>query len=169
MRVMRDIRNDQRGGVLLVSLIFLIVIGLLGLSSLTTSRLELRMANNEEVRTSALQMAMAFADGVVATPAMTPVFGNVGYTLCTPGQPDCDNPSLFMPDPNLAPEVAAGNLSGTVVLRTAGNSPPPRGLGFSADKFAAAGFQLTSTYDRADEGLGSATISQGLLILTASN
>lgn len=162
-------RTSQRGGVLLVSLVFLIVIGLLGLSSLSTSRLELRMANNEEVRTNALQMALALADAVVATPAMTPVFGNTGYTLCTPGQPACDNASLFMPDPQLAPDVAAGYLSGTVVLRTPPSSPPPRGLGFSADKFSAAGFQLTSTYDRADEGLGNVTVSQGLLILTGTN
>jgi hypothetical protein len=169
MTARRNFRHSQRGGVLAVSLIFLIVIGLLGLSSLQTSRLELRMANNEEVRTNALQMALALADAVVATPTMTPVFGGIGYTLCTAGQPDCDNPSLFMPDPALAPDVANGYLAGTVVLRTAPNSPPPRGLGFSADKFAAAGFQLTSTYDRADEGLGSTTVSQGLLILTGIN
>lgn len=161
--------NSQRGSVLLVSLIFLIVIGLLGLSSMQTSRLELRMANNEEVRTNALQIALALADAVVATPSMTPVFGAIGYTLCTPGQANCDNPSLFMPSADLAPEVTAGHLGGTVVLSTAPNSPPPRGLGFSADKFSAAGFQLTSTYDRADEGLGSATVSQGLLILTSTN
>jgi len=169
MNLTTNSRKNQRGGVLLVSLVFLIVIGLLGLSSLTTSRLELRMANNEEVRTNALQIAMALADAVVATPAMTPVFGTLGYTMCTAGQPNCDNPSLFMPDPALAPEVASGHLGGTVVLRTMPNTPPPRGLGFSADKFSAAGFELTSTYDRADEGLGSATVRQGLLVLTGSN
>jgi hypothetical protein len=162
-------RDNQRGGVLLVSLVFLIVIGLLGLSSLTTSRLELRMANNEEVRTNALQTAMALAEAVVATPAMTPVFGSLGYTMCTPGQPNCDNPSLFMPDPALAPEVESGHLNATVVLRTMPNSPPPRGLGFSADKFSAAGFELTSNFDRADEGLGSATVTQGLLVLIGTN
>jgi hypothetical protein len=114
-------------------------------------------------------MAMALADAVVATPAMTPVIGSLGYTMCTVGQADCDNPSLFMPDPALAPDVASGHLAGTVVLRTMPNSPPPRGLGFSADKFSAAGFELTSTYDRADEGRGSVTVRQGLLILTGAN
>jgi hypothetical protein len=159
----------QRGSVLLVSLIFLIVIGLLGLSSMQISRLELRMASNEEVRASAFQVAQALADAVAATPAMTPVVGGAGFTLCTPGVAPCDLESLFMPDPALAPDVAAGSLTGVAVLTAPGNTAPPRGLGFSADKFAASRFEVTTTFDRADEGLGQATVTQGLLIVTPLN
>jgi hypothetical protein len=156
----------QRGSVLLVSLIFMMVIALMGLTSMQTSKLEMRMSMNEEMRTSAFEIAQAMADAIVATPAMTPVVGGAGYTLCTPGQPNCDLASIFMPQGDLSPEVAAGHLSATAVLLAPGGSPPPRGLGFSADKFAASGFQVTTSYDRGDEGLGASTLNQGLLILT---
>lgn len=159
----------ETGSVLMVSLVFLIVLGLIGLSSMQTSRLELRMASNEEMRANAFQIAQSLSDAIVATPAMTPVIGGAGFTLCTPGQPNCDLPSLFMPDPALDPDVVAGHLGGTAVLTAPGNTPPPRGLGFSADKFAASRFQLQTTYDRADEGLGRASITQGLIILTPLN
>jgi hypothetical protein len=162
-------RTREAGSVLMVSLVFLIVLGLIGLSSMQTSRLELRMAGNEEMRANAFQIAQSLSDAIVATPAMTPVIGGAGFTLCTPGQPNCDLPSLFMPDPALDPDVVAGHLGGTAVLTAPGNTPPPRGLGFSADKFAASRFQLQTTYDRADEGLGRASITQGLIILTPLN
>lgn len=156
----------QTGGVLLISLTFLIIIGLLGLSSLQTARLELRMAGNEEVRTNAFQIAQALIDVVVANPAMTPVSGGVGFTVCTPGQPNCDLEIINMPGVEIAPEVAAGHLFGAAVLIAPGGTAPPRGLGFSADKFAASRFEMTSVYDRANEGLGRSSITLGLLIVT---
>ena len=156
----------QRGSVLLVSLIFMVVIALMGLTSMQTSKLELRMALNEEVRTNAFEISQALADAIVATPAMTPVFGAAGYTLCTTGQPDCDRESIFMPAGDLASEVTNGHLGGTAVLLEPGGSPPPRGLGYSADKFAASGFGVTTSYDRSNDGLGVSTLNQGLLVLT---
>ncbi len=162
--------EQQRGSVLVVSLIFLIVLGLMGLASMQTSRLELRMASNEEVRTSAQQMAQALSDAVVATPAMTPVIGGAGFTLCTPGEPDCDLESLFMPvDGDIAAEVDAGKLTARAVLTAPTSQPCPRGLGFSADKFGCTAFQVNSTFDRADEGRGAADITQGILVATPSN
>jgi len=169
MMIQINSAERQRGAVLLVSLIFLIVMSLLALSSMQTSRLELRMANNEEVRTSAHQAAQALIDAIVATPSMTPVIGGVGFTLCTTGQPDCNLETLFMPVGALAPEVDAGHLFGSAVLTAPTNIPPPRGLGFSSDKFAASIFEISTTYDRADEGLGRADVTQGLVVLTPLN
>ena len=102
MRIHSQPAKQQQGAVLLVSLIFLVVMGLIGLSSMQSSRLELRMAVNEEVRNSAHQSAHALIDAIIATPAMTPVIGGVGFTLCTPGQPACNLQSLFMPAGNPA-------------------------------------------------------------------
>lgn len=169
MRIQTNPIKRQRGAVLLVSLIFLVVMGLLALSSMQTSRLELRMANNEEVRGAAHQAAQALVDAIIATPAMTPVIGGLGFTLCTAGQPGCNLPSLFMPAGPLAPEVAAGHLFATATLTAPTNIPPPRGFGFSADKFAASIYQIDATYDRADEGLGQADVTQGLIVLTPLN
>ena len=169
MRIESQPANQQRGAVLLVSLIFLVVMGLIGLSSMQSSRLELRMAVNEEVRNSAHQSAQALIDAIIATPAMTPVIGGIGFTLCTPGQPGCNLQSLFMPAGPLVPDVAAGHLFATATLTAPTNIPPPRGFGFSADKFAASVYQISATYDRADEGLGRADVTQGLIVLTPLN
>jgi hypothetical protein len=156
----------QQGAVLVVSLIFLIVLGLLGLASMGTSRIELRLANNTEARATAHQAAQALAEAVAATPAMTPVLGAAGYTVCTPGLPDCDDDSLYMPAGELADAVADGYLTGTAVMTAPTNGPPPRGLGFSADKFSATTFEVNAIYDRADAGLGSADVTQGLIVVT---
>lgn len=162
--------QGQRGGVLVVSLIFLIVLGLMGLASMQTSRLELRMAGNEEVRTAAHQMAQALTDAIVATPAMTPVIGGAGFTLCTPGEPDCDLESLFMPvDGDISAEVDARALTARAVMTAPTSQPCPRGLGFSADKFGCTAFQLNSSFDRAGEGRGAADITQGILVATPLN
>lgn len=161
--------GTQRGGVLLVALVFLVVLGLFGLSSMQSSRLQLRMASNEEVRVNAHQAAQALVDAVAGTPDMTPVIGGAGYTLCTPGQSACDQESLFMPDGDLSDEVDNGYLYGTAVMTAPTNSPPPRGLGFSADKFTSTAFQVEATYDRADDGLGRADVTAGLIILTPIN
>jgi hypothetical protein len=43
--------------------------------------------------------------------------------------------------------------------------PPPRVVESSIDKFTSAGFRVTTTYDRMDEGLGRQQVSQGVLVL----
>ena len=97
---------------------------------------------------------------------MTPVVGGAGYTLCTPGLDGCNAESIYMPDGDLTQLVDDGDLTGTAVITAPSNSPPPRGLGFSADKFAATSFQVNSVYDRAQAGAGSANVTQGMIILT---
>lgn len=154
----------QHGSVMIIALIFLVVLGIMGLTSMQTSRLELHMAGNEQVKVSAQQAAQSLIDAIIADPTMTPVIGGIGFVLCTAGQPNCDLPSITMPAGPLQPEVAAQHLGATGELTAIG--PPPRGTGFSADFFEANHYRLTSTYDRADEGLGRASITQGMVILT---
>jgi len=161
-----SIGSRQSGSVLLVSIIFLLVLGLLGLASMSTSRIELRLANNTESQTSADQAVQALADVVVAIPAMTPIVGAAGYTLCTPGVSPCNNESIYMPAGDLTAEVDAGHLWGSAVMTAPGNSPPPRGLGFSADKFTSTAFEVNAQFDRTAAGLGTANITQGILIVT---
>ena len=158
----------QRGASLLVVVIFMLLLAMMGMIGMQTSRLQLRMANNVEAKANAEQTAQALVDAVASNPATIVIFGDVGYTLCTPGNPACADPSqetLVMPA-ELESEVEDLNLSGTAVVTSPPNSPPPRGLGFSADKFSAAGFRVTADYDRAEEGLGRATISEGLIVVT---
>jgi hypothetical protein len=154
----------QRGSIMLISLIFLVVLGIMGLTSMQTSKLEMRMSGNAQVRVSAHEAAQSLIDAIVADPTTTPVVGGVGYVLCTAGVAVCNRASITMPAGPLLPEVTGQHLDATGELSTIG--PPPRGSGFSADFFEANHYRLTATYDRADEGLGRASVTQGLVILT---
>lgn len=156
----------QAGIVLPVTLIFLVVIGLLGLASMQMTRLQLRMSTNDEIRANAFQIAQSLSDAIVATPAMTPLIGGAGFTLCTPGQPDCNLETIYMPAAELASEVDDGHLRGVAVLVAPGNMPPWRGSGYSADKFSASQFAVNTTYDRSAEGLGQASVTQGVMIFS---
>ena len=160
-----SVTGRERGSALIVAIIFLVVLGLLGLASMNTSRLELRMANNTEARTTALQAAQALLDAIAAIPAMTPVTGGAGFRVCTPGVVPCNSETIYMPDGPLTPFVADGSLWATARITAPSNSPPPRGLGFSADKFAATPFEATATFDRAADGLGSATVTEGMILI----
>ncbi len=159
-------RGHERGSSLIVSLIFLVVIGLVGLASMGTARMELRMSSNLEAKATAMQSAQALMDAIIATPAMTPVIGTPGYTLCTPGLAGCDQNTLYMPAGKLAPLIGAGGLSGRTTAMAPSNGPPPRGLGFSADKFAASAFQIAVAFDQSTAGFGAAGVTGGLVILT---
>lgn len=156
----------QRGAVLMVTLIFLIVIASMGLTSMQISKLELKMAGNEVVREGAHQFAQALVDTIIADPNTTPVIGGVGYTLCTVGEAGCNSNSLIPQPGPVADLIAAGSLSARAPMTSTG--PPPPGTGYSADIFIANHYRITSTYDRADEGLGRATITQGLVVLTTT-
>lgn len=163
MRQMQKTRRKQRGAVMMVTLVFLVVLGIMALTSVQSSKMELRMAGNEAVRAIAHQISQALIDAIIATPLMTPVIGNTGFMLCTNGQPGCDLASLFMPGV-LAADVATGDLFATAQLVQIG--PPPPGTGYSADDFEANYYTVASTYDRSDDGLGRAAITQGIIILT---
>jgi len=156
-------KAKQRGAVMMVTLVFLVVLGIMALTSMQSSKLELRMAGNEAVRATAHQISQALIDAIIATPVMTPVIGNTNFMLCTNGQPNCDLASLFMPGV-LAADVANGDLMATAQLVEIG--PPPPGTGYSADDFVGNFYTVSSTYDRSDEGLGRAAITQGIIILT---
>jgi len=163
MKRIKQTRIKQRGAVMMVTLVFLVVLGIMALTSMQSSKLQLRMAGNEVVRAAAHQISQALIDAIIATPIMTPVIGDIGFTLCTNGQPNCDLASLFMPGV-LAADVATGDLDATAQLVEIG--PPPPGTGYSADDFVGNYYTVSSTYDRSDEGLGRASITQGIIILT---
>ncbi len=155
----------QRGAILVVALMFLIAITLLTLSSMRATNIGLYMAQNEESRIAAEQAAQALADAIVASPASTPVYGMQGYTACTAGQTGCDRYDLPVGDPVLEAEVASDHISARVERVGPIFRPPPRVVESSIDKFTSAGFRVTTTYDRMDEGLGRQQVSQGVLVL----
>jgi hypothetical protein len=155
----------QRGVVLFISLIMLVVIGMLSLSLMGMSRVELRMANNEEARMNALQMAQAISDIIVADPDKTPVVGGAGYTMCTSSLSGCDAEMSDLPDNHITTAVTDGHLSASATRSDPEFRPPPRGMGFSASKFVGTSFRLRSTYDRTEDGQGYGAVEEGLIVL----
>jgi hypothetical protein len=157
--------RKQQGAILVVALMFLIAITLLTISSMRATNIGLFMAQNEESRIAAEQAAQALADAIVANPSATPVFGMQGFTACTSGQTSCDRYDLAIQDPVLASAIAANHISARVERVGPIFRPPPRVVESSIDKFTSAGFRVTTTYDRVDEGLGRQQVSEGVLVL----
>lgn len=165
----RMLRRRENGAALVTALIFLVIISMLSISSIRSGTLGVRMAQNEEARFSAIQTAQALTEAIVATPASVPVIGGAGFANCTAGETSCDLYTVVPPIGWVADEVAAGHLSARVQRLTPPDKPPPRVLESSIDKFSAASFELISTYDRTDEGLGRAQLVEGLIILVPIN
>jgi len=129
----------------------------------------LRMSQNEEARFVAIQSAQAMTEAIISSPDSTPVIGNAGFSNCTAGIGGCNLYAITTPAGYVGTQVAAGNLNGQVVLLTPPGKPPPRVVASSIDKFTAASFQVTATFDRTGEELGRAQLVEGLLILVPKN
>jgi hypothetical protein len=149
----------------MTALVFLVIVSALGIMSMRSSTVGVRMARNEESRVAAAQTAQGLTEQVLATPANTPVIGGPGYSNCTTGISDCDLYSISVTSTDLAALVDSGALSAEVKRLTPSDKPPPRVVESSLDKFSAAGFQVTATYDRSDDGLGRTQVVEGLLML----
>ncbi len=149
----------------MISLIFLIAITLLTVSSMRSSNINLRMAQNEESRVAADQAAQALADAIVSKPDSTPVVGISGYTVCTYAEYDCDRYDLAVTDSMLATAINSNFISARVERTGTVFRPPPRIVESSIDKFSSASFRVTATYDRTADGLGYRQISEGVLVL----
>lgn len=157
--------HRQQGAALITALIFLVIITMLSLSSMRSSMLEMRQAQNDEVRAAAFEGAQAVVDAILDTPANMPVAGNVGDTTCSPGISGCTQNTITMPDGFHEDDVASGAIAVTVTRLGPAFRPPPRGLGTSARMLTAAAFQIDADFDLTDQGRGQSEISQGVLIV----
>lgn len=157
--------GQERGAILVITLVFLLAISLLTVSSMQSSNIGLFMAQNEESRIAAAQGAQALADAIVSNPASTPVVGGAGYTICTAGEGNCNRSDLPITNAILATGVADGHISARVQREGPLLRPPPRSVESSIDKFTSASFEVTTTYDRTDESLGRQQITEGVLVL----
>jgi hypothetical protein len=163
MNVRRHHRD--RGFALITALIFLLVITLLSVSAMRSSRTELRMSSNAEARSVAFQTAQAMLDAIAVHPAATPVIGGVGYTLCTPTEANCNRNDLALANGLFGNEIGTEVLRARIERMDPADRPPPRGTESSIDKFDAAAFEVRTVYDRAEERGGRVTMVDGLLVL----
>ena len=157
--------HKQDGVILIVALVFLIAISLLSIAAVKSSNFGLRMAQNDESRIAAEQGAQAVADAIISDSRTTPVINDPGYTVCTVNEAGCSANDLVLDNATLASAVTSGYISARVERMSPALRPPPRVTESSIDKFLAASFEATSTYDRVDEGLGTQRVTEGVLVL----
>lgn len=156
----------ETGSVLLISLVFLLILTLGATTAMRTSSLGLKMANNEEIRVTTMEMTQSIIDEVVGNPDNLIVSGGVGWVNCTANVAGCSKNDVTI-DTNLLP-LAEANKARVIVQRLApALTPAPRGINSSADAFFAARFEVDTTYDGTADNEGKAGIVQGVLILVA--
>ena len=91
--------------------------------------------------------------------------GSSGFTICTPGEANCNRNDLPITDSILAYAIAQGHITARVQRDGPLFRPPPRTVESSIDKFNSASFEVITTYDRTDEQLGRQQITEGVLVL----
>ena len=149
----------------MISAVMLVVIGMLTMSLMSMSKLQIRMSNNEEVRLNALQNAQSSNEAIIGNPTSTPVVGGPGYKLCTDNIAGCDQYTLVMPTTEMQALVSDGFLSAVAFRGEPEFRNPPRGTDWSLDKFTSTTFTIESTYDRTKEGQGISEVEEGLVVM----
>ena len=161
----------QAGAVLVVGLILLTLVTLVGFGSIRSSVMELRMANNAEIKSAAFHQAQAGLDYLFARPELLPV-RSAGYTNCTaslqngrtpchPYWSPCNEHTLDLPDP--LDDSADGPAALQTTLSSAG---VPRGFATSGRVFEGMSFAVRSCYDDVAGGRGNSAVNAGVVILT---
>lgn len=174
---MKRARNDflymsikQRGAVLLISMIFLLLLALVAGTVMQTSTLEFRMAGNDQFREEAFQQAQAVATSISENINNFPVTGDVGYKICGGGS-GCDAYTLtydsgVVTDSTLvsATVVREGPLileSFPIRLSESETSSSP--------SYDAAIFEVGVEFNGSGQSLGNAEVAQGVAVKIASS
>ncbi|QIB66350.1 PilX N-terminal domain-containing pilus assembly protein [Kineobactrum salinum] len=163
--------KPQRGAVLLLAMVFLLLLAIISSSVVRTSVLEFRMAGNDQFREEALQKAQAIAAALAEDPANFRLTGGVGYTRCRAGG-GCESETLAVAAATEA--VPAGVDVSYRIRRQAPlvvKSLPFRQAESNASSsqvFDAAIFEVGVTVDGSAVRLGSAEVLQGIAVRIAS-
>lgn len=165
--------NRQTGAALATALIFLVIITLLGLTSIRSTTVELRMAQNEQIRLDATEVSQAAIDNVLANNASTPVTLAVGnsncYSAASLGTTYCssNNPNL---EAQFSDDMFTGHSHVTVErMGPEFRSIPRQNIenettnGTSSQHFKGTLFAVTGGFDGSADGLGRAELQQGTL------
>lgn len=165
MSVVHD-PHSQRGVVLVVSLLVLLVLGVIAATMARTSLLELRMAGNEEARIAALQQALTGIDAVLADPANLPPASTLGHRSCLDGvtATGCDDHAITIASAAL-PATGDLDLAAVRVAPLAGPMPVmAQDRASSAIHYVVGKFEVQARYDGSGEQRGHAALAQGVLV-----
>ena len=141
----------ERGTVLLVSLILLIVATTISLSAVSTSVMELRMAGNAEASVDTMQTALAAVDFAIADPSNLPVSG-----------------PLKVPTTVTLSDTMFNELAGETITASASRiedcAPPPRMRAASSLlAYSSFKYEISAEINRNVRGMGQSGVAQGYL------
>ena len=147
--------NGQHGTALIITLILMASLTLIGMSSVNTGVMSLRIARNVEEQYNAFQLAQSAVDFVTSDSANLPVSGTLNslQTVTLSG-------STFTVD------TVAGETLIAQAERVLDCGPPPRfSNGTSLLAYSASSFRVYADVDRTATGRGRASLRQGFLSL----
>lgn len=169
--------SDQHGAALAVSLVMLVILTLLGIAAMRSSRLSLRLSQNAESRITALENAQATADNISSNPTVNfPVASGLPYVNCFA------NPTSDVANHIPSASTAAGSwqscLTTTLTLvdpsfryaQVIRESPEfvsaaaLRGLAGSGRAYDYARFSVIAGFDNSDSGMGAAEVAVGKMV-----
>ena len=113
MRILRP-KAHERGVVLVISLLVLLILAIVASTVARTNVLQLHMAANEEARIAARQFALAAVDAVLSDSENLSLQPAVGHRVCSRNSSDasCDERTIALGS-SVAP--TAGSLNAAVV------------------------------------------------------
>lgn len=158
----------ERGVVLVVALVLLVAVTLLSVAGISSTTLELRMATNQQARSTAFQEAESGIAAVKDDEDNFRVTGSVGSVRCTNGFHDgryysadlsCSSTDLVVPDTFHLTLKRAAVTRLPPLLQSA-----PRFIETSAEKLKVATYKIDSRYDARDQRGGRAEHNQGRII-----
>lgn len=151
---------SNAGAVLLLTMVFLLLLGILAATVMQTAALQFRQAGNNLHLERALQQARGIAVETAQRRGNFDLGAGIGYTRCLPDSAlvDCDALDLAVP---VTMPLEAGVTLEVTVTRTAplqvvlpGSSPPaPAGL-----------FEVLVQLHGSEVGLGSAHVAYGVAL-----
>lgn len=162
--------SRQRGLVLVLALVFLLLLGLLASGLMQTSMLEFRMSTNAQSRELSLQQAQAIVDELSTREANFTLAQGVGYTVCG-STGSCDAAVLTVSEPLLerpeGVELHYAIQRQPPLIRRGLPLREPEGVVSSARAYDAALFETTVSIDGEAARVGSVRLAQGIAVRVA--
>lgn len=162
--------NLQQGAVLVIALIFLLLTGLISVSSMKTSIFETKMASNEQLKEEAFQTTQGVINAMTSDINNFVIAGDVGYKICKAGVSGCDSTTITLNASTTT--LTANNVEYHITRKAPLFAPIPfrasEENASSAKAYSAALFEVNAEYDGSQDRLGQAAIAQGVAIKVAN-
>lgn len=163
-------QSSQQGTVIVIALIFLLLTGLISVTSMKTSIFETKMASNEQLKEEAFQTTQGVINAITSDIDNFVIAGDVGYKICKAGAAGCDSTAIALASSTAT--LTANHVEYSITRKAPLFAPIPfrasEENASSAKSYSAALFEVNAEYDGSQDRLGQAAIAQGVAIKVAN-